>query len=203
MRRLSLMLPLFAAVIAMASTGIAFAQACPNAATARTGFMLERQGTRTEVRPASDLFTHAANVYSGGRRQDVLYFRGLIAVSRISSDAQAITVPLTDLRQVFPLDVGAKRALVYVSTEPGKAGRPTSVEITVPGRESLRIGGCTYEVIVVRNRILAPDGRLVSQHADLYAPDLGFVIGRRYDDGGRETLVTYETIRPLERSGPL
>ena len=130
----------------------------PGRDTAKTGFVLERHGVRTKVRPASDLFTHAVNTYSGGTKQDVLYFRGLIAVSR-SDRRRIVTIPLSDLRTVFPLEVGTRRAVTVVQAYRDKAGPPVSLELAVAGREKLQVGTCTYEVLAIRNRYLLRTAR--------------------------------------------
>ena len=60
-----------------------FADDCPTAQTAKLGFVLERQGTRAEIRPAAEHFVHAVNSYPGGRKQNVIYYRGLLQISRL------------------------------------------------------------------------------------------------------------------------
>jgi hypothetical protein len=94
--------------------------------------------------------------------------------------------------------------VTFVQAQPDRAGRPLSLELTVASREKLQIGPCTYDVLTIRNRYLAADGKVRAQHTDFYSPDLAFVIGRRFDQGGgRETSVKYETIQPLARRSPL
>jgi hypothetical protein len=181
----------------------ATAQDCPTAETAKTGFSLQRTGTSVEVRPASDLFVHVANTYTNGKKQDVLYFRGLLVATRSDGSNQSISFPLSDWRSIFPLDVGARRSLSYVPLEAAKAGRAASLELTVTGKDKLQLGPCSYEVLVIRNRFLGSDGKLMSEHADFYSPELGFVLAKRYDErGGRQTTVKYETIKPLGRTSP-
>jgi hypothetical protein len=172
-----------------------FAQSCPDAATAKTGFVLGKQGTTARVRRANDLLTHVVNTYPGGTKQDVLYFRGLFEICRSSENGRRIAVPLTDLRTVFPLKVGVRRAVTYIPAQPDGAGAPVSLELSVESQEKLQVGSCSYEVLVVRNRFLGPDGRVMSQHVDFYSPDLGFVLAKKYDEGGgRESLVKYQSI---------
>jgi hypothetical protein len=74
----------------------------------------------------------------------------------------------------------------------------------VAGKEKLALGSCSYDVLVIRNRYLTQDGRTTSRFVDLYSPELGYVLGKRYDEGGgRESAVSFETIRPLAGSKPL
>ncbi len=194
------------AFLLILATGIVPARAddCPNARTAKLGFVLERHGARAEVRPASDHFVHVRNIYSGGKQQDVIYYRGFFPVSRFDDTARSINIPVSDIRSVFPLEAKVKRALTYASAEPDRVGALRSIEITVSGQERLELGSCSYDVLVVRNRTLNAEGRLLGEHTDLYSPELGFILAKRYDEnGGRLTTVKYQSIRPLGRVSPL
>jgi hypothetical protein len=195
---------LVSVALPLVASGIALANDCPTAETAKLGFILERQGTRAEVRPAPGHFVHVVNNYPGGKRQDVIYYRGLFPISRFDDTARSINVPVSDLRSIFPLDAKSRRALTYAPSEPSKVGALISLEMTVTGQENLQIGSCTYLVLIIRNRFMNADGRVTSEHTDLYSSDLGFVLGKRYDEkGGRQTTMVYQTIKPLGRMSPL
>lgn len=188
----------------LAAPAVAKAEDCPDAGTAKVGFILERQGTRAEVRPSPDHFVHVRNIYADGKKQNVIYYRGFFPVSRFDDTARSINVPVSDIRSVFPLGLKARRALTYAPAQPGKVGALLSLEIVVSGQERLELGPCSYDVLVVRNRTLNTEGRVLSEHTDLYSPELGFVLGKRYDEqGGRQTTVRYQAIRPLSRVSPL
>jgi hypothetical protein len=191
-------------LLALFVTGPAFADDCPTAESAKLGFILERQGAQAEVRPAPGHFVHVVNTYSGGKRQDVIYYRGLFPISRFDDTARSINVPVSDLRSIFPLDVKARRALTYAPSEPSKVGALISLEMTVTGQESFELGSCTYRVLIIRNRYMNADGQVTSENTDLYSPDLGFVLAKRYDEkGGRQTTVMYQRIKPLGRPSRL
>ncbi len=182
----------------------AAADDCPTAQTAKLGFVLEREGARAEIRPAAEHFVHAVNSYSSGRKQNVIYYRGLLQISRFDDEARTIHIPLSDLRTVFPLDVKAQRAVTYAPATPEKVGGTISLELTVSGREQVQLGPCSYNVLVVRNRFLNAEGRVTTEYTDLYSPDLSFVLGKRYDGkGGAQTTIKYQTIKPLGRTSPL
>lgn len=177
---------------------------CPTAETAKLGFALERQGTRAEVRLTSGQFVHVVNTYPNGKRQDVIYYGGIFPISRFDDTARSINVPVSDLRAILPLDAKARRALTYAPSEPGKVGALISVEMAVTGQEKLEIGGCSYSVLIVRNKFMNGEGRVLSEHTDLYSPELRFVLAKRYDEkGGRQTTVVYQSIKPLARLSPL
>ena len=168
----------------------------------RAGFVLQRQGAPTEVRPASDLFTHVLNTYPSGKTQDVLYFRGLFDVSRRDESAHsALPCPLTDLRTIFPLDVGARRAVTFVLAEPGKAGPPLSLELTVAGRETLQIGSLP----VRRARRAQPHPRLPPARYSRNTPTSTRRISASCSGAastmaaGGETSVLFESIQLLAR----
>ena len=193
MLRLTTLVALMAALLQPA-----FAAECPTAETVKSGFVLERRGTRAEVRPAADQFVHVVNIYPGGKKQDVIYFRGLFVVSRFDDYTRSIRIPLSDLRTIFPLEVKTRRAVTYAPAEPGKVGAAMSLEMTVTGREQLRVGPCSYAVLVIRNRFMNSEGRVTHEETDLYAPELGFLLGKRYDEkGGKQTSVVYDSIKSL------
>jgi hypothetical protein len=182
----------------------AYADDCPNAQTAKLGFVLERQGTKAEVRPSSDSFVHVVNSYPGGKTQNVIYYRGFFPISRFDDTARSINIPVSDLRNVFPLEPKARRALTYAPAQPDKVGALISLELTVTGQEQMQLGTCSYNVLIVKNRFLNATGKVTSEHTDLYSPELGFILAKRYEEsGGAQTTMKYQSIRPLEKTSPL
>jgi hypothetical protein len=144
------------------------------------------------------------NSYPSGKKQNVLYYRGFFPISRFDAKARSINIPVSDLRTVFPLDLKARRAITYAAAQPDKVGALISLELTVTGQEQFQLGSCSYNVLIVRNRFLNAEGKVTSEHTDLYSPDLGFVLAKRYEEGGgRQTTVRYQSIRPLSRNAPL
>jgi hypothetical protein len=125
-------------------------------------------------------------------------------MSRFDDTARSINMPVSDLRSIFPLNTKSRRALTYASSQPGKVGALISLEMTVTGQEELRIGACSYSVLIIQNRFLNSDGRTISEHTDLYSSDLSFVLAKRYDEkGGRQTTMVYQSIKPMIRTSPL
>jgi hypothetical protein len=182
----------------------AYADDCPNAQTAKLGFVLERQGTKAEVRPASDHFVHVVNSYPGGKTQNVIYYRGFFPISRFDDTARSINIPISDIRTIFPLQPKARRALTYAPARPDKVGDLISLELTVTGQEQMQIGACSYSVLIVKNRFLNAEGKSTYEHTDLYSPELGFILAKRYDEkGGAQTTMKYQSIKPLGKASPL
>jgi hypothetical protein len=182
----------------------AHADDCPTAQTAKLGFIVERQGTRAEVRPTSDHFVHVVNSYPGGKTQNVIYYRGFFPISRFDDSARSINIPVSDLRSVFPLEPKSRRAVTYAPAQPDKVGALISLELTVTGQEQIQLGACSYNVLIVRNRFLDAAGKVTSEHTDLYSPELGFILAKRYEErGGAQTTVKYQSIRPLGKTSPL
>ncbi len=190
-------------LLALASvvSASALAETCPDAKTAKQGFILERQGIRAEVRQASDHFVHATNFYPGGKKQDVIYYKGLLPISRFDETTQRISIPVSDIRTIFPLALKSRKAVTYAPATPSKVESLISLELTVTGQEELELGPCSYEVYAVHNRYLNAEGKTTSEHTDLYSPALGFILAVRYPEkGDRHTLVKYQSIRPLGRN---
>lgn len=191
----------FLAVLASSFWFSTSAAQCPDAKTAKQGFILERQGTRSEVRQASEHFVHVTNLYPSGGKQDVIYYKGLLPISRFDETTRSISIPVSDLRTIFPLTLKSRRAVTYAPATPNKVGSLISLELTVTGQEKLELGPCSYEVYAVHNRYLTSDGKTTSQHTDLYSPALGFLLGKRYEEtGGVQTVVKYQSIKPLGRA---
>jgi hypothetical protein len=177
---------------------------CPTAQTAKLGFILERQGTSAEIRPTSDHFVHVVNSYPGGKKQNVIYYRGFFPISRFDDTARSINIPVSDLRSVFPLEPKSRRAVTYAPAQPDKVGSLISLELTVTGQEQIQLGTCSYNVLIVRNRFLDLAGKVTSEHTDLYSPELGFILAKGYEErGGAQTTVKYQSIRPLGKTSPL
>src|SRR5688500_15839953 len=105
--------PALVLILSAAFAAPADADDCPNAQTAQLGFVLERQGTKAEVRPSSDHFVHVVNSYPGGKTQNVIYYRGFFPISRFDDTARSINIPISDIRTIFPLQPKARRALTY------------------------------------------------------------------------------------------
>jgi hypothetical protein len=196
--------PALVLILSAAFAAPADADDCPNAQTAKLGFVLERQGTKAEVRPSSDHFVHVVNSYPGGKTQNVIYYRGFFPISRFDDTARSINIPVSDLRNVFPLEPKARRALTYAPARPDKVGELISLELTVTGQEQMQLGTCSYNVLIVRNRFLNAAGKATSEHTDLYSPELGFILAKRYEErGGAQSTMKYQTIKPLGKTSPL
>ena len=140
------------------------------------------------------------NSYPGGKKQDVIYYRGLFPLTRFDDTARSINIPVSDLRTIFPLELKARRAVTYAPSQPGKVGALISLELTVMGQEQLQLGPCSYNVLTVRNRFLNAEGKATSEHTDLYSPELGFVLAKRYR-GTRRHADSRSSIRASGRSG--
>ena len=144
------------------------------------------------------------NSYPGGKTQNVIYYRGFFPISRFDDTARSINIPVSDLRNVFPLEPKARRALTYAPARPDKVGELISLELTVTGQEQMQLGTCSYNVLIVRNRSLNAAGKVTFEHTDLYSPELGFILAKRYEEkGGAQSTMKYQTIRPLGKTSPL
>ncbi len=70
--------------------------------------------------------------------------------------------------------------------------------LTVKGKESYKLGDCTYNVLAVSETITGDSGAVIDTFTALYSPDLQAVLAHRYDEGtSAQSEVGFQTIKPL------
>lgn len=187
-------------LISVLAGGGAYADDCPDARTARGGFVLERPGVRTEVRQSKEQVTIVTNKFTGETPQTQFLVRGLIEVFRTSSTGQHVALPMADLRKAFPLKEGKEQEVSWLGLDPkNQRIEPTSMSVKVTGKETIRLGDCLYDVLAVRQVLTDGDGEVLDARVSLYSPDLQAVLARRYDEGtAQEATVAYEKITDLK-----
>lgn len=178
----------------------AYASDCPVAANLQDGFTLERPPTRTTVERGEGPVTRVVNIYSNGRQQTVLYFRGLIELYRMTRKSHILRYPQTDLAELFPLKKGDRHTFSYLETTPEQVpGALRSVDLEVLGTETLSLGACRYDVLVIE-RVFKREGGETGRSSVLYSPELETILARRYDAGtAQEATIGYSKIGPLQQ----
>jgi hypothetical protein len=182
------------------TAGIAQAGDCPNAATIKDGFVLERPGIRSVFRLSEEeKVMQVTNSFDAGPPQTQFFLGGLIELYRASKTGQFAILTLTDLRDIFPLEAGAQRKLGFIELVPQeKTAKPIVQDLSVTGKEAFSLGECEYEVLAVKQTRKSSGGEELDVWTALYAPDLQAVLAKRYDEGsGQEATIGYEAIRPL------
>jgi hypothetical protein len=184
----------------LALSGAARAADCLDAKAARSGFVLEKPGIRSEFRPAPGGMVAVANSYQSQSPQTQYLYAGLIEVFRDSDTGRLSMIPLGDIRKLFPLKAGAKSKTEFVRLSAKKPPKGTeTLALAVKGKETYKLGDCTYNVLAVSETITGDTGNVVDAFTALYSPDLQAVVARRYDEGtNAQSEVGFETIKPLE-----
>ncbi len=155
--------------------------ACPTQATVAKGFLLRGSTAETEVRHLGDHFVQARTRYPDGVVQTDLYFDGLLAVSRFSQRGANMMLGADLEAWELELKKGASASLTYIPVADSKPFPKTTLELEVKGSETLELGDCSFEVLVISQT--RRSGQRVRAYDQLYSPLLRFVIARRYPDG--------------------
>ncbi|WP_064252915.1 hypothetical protein [Sinorhizobium americanum] len=184
---------------AMLLPGVAQANECPTAATAKKGFMLLQVDTQSEFREHQGPIVKIVNRF-GGPMQTVFSYRGLIELSRMDAEAPRAIYALSDLKDIFPLKKGAAHKISFVPLEPDEpADGEWTFELAVTGQETFKLEDCKYKVWRVR-QTTRNGSEMVDGWSALYSPDLGATLAKIYGEGtANEYTVRYERIRPLQR----
>lgn len=187
------------ALAMLALAGTAKAADCVDAKSAKTGFVLEKPGIRSEFRPAPGGMVAVANNYQSQSPQTQYLYGGLIEVFRDSETGRLSMIPLGDLKKLFPLKAGAKSKTEFVRLTAKKAPKGTeTLALAVKGKETYKLGDCKYDVLAVNETITGDSGAVIDSFTALYSPDLKAVLARRYDEGtSAQSEVGFETIKPL------
>ena len=175
----------------------ATAQDCPTASTARQGFVVERSRVPTEVAFADDGMVR--NVYrmtSGETLLETTMFEGVFELDRIDRGRHTAFRPVTRLADLFPLKVGKKISADFESGEPPQTVRSKTL-LDIKSRDSLYIGSCKYDVIVMDKSISRGGNAPAFVSTDYYAPDLKLIIAKQY--GNPPRLGKYDKIYPAKK----
>jgi hypothetical protein len=179
--------------------GAAQASDCVNAKSAKAGFVLEKAGISSEVRPAPGGMVSVTKKYQSDSPQTQYLYAGLIEVFRDSDTGRLSMIPLGDLKKLFPLKAGARSKTEFVRLSSKKAPKGTeTLALTVKGKDTYRLGDCKYNVLVVGETITGDNGNVIDTFTALYSPDLQAVLARRCDEGtSSQSEVGFEAIKPL------
>lgn len=178
---------------------------CPTKETATAGFVLEGEGKRRiAVRAQPGPLVESA-LYDGDKKvETATYFEGYFPLEQMSDQVTFRLKPPGELGGFFPLKADAKISVVATPSLGGKPGKPWTVDLSVIGTGSHKIGDCSYPVWRIARKVTEEGGRVVDEAIDFFNDELRFVIGREVAaPDGKTRTQTYVRIRPRGRSGPL
>ncbi len=172
---------------------------CPDRETAKKGFVLERIGTRSVVRPSDNKVTVVTNEFLSTLPQTQFLVGGLVEVSRNSEQGRFSVLPSFDLRAIFPLKEGKPLTIEWLRLDAKRSRvQADSLTLELAGKEPIKVGNCKYEVLVIRQVLKNEVGNVLDAWTALYSPDLQMTLAKRYDERtAKEETVAFETIRLL------
>ncbi|GAB4373381.1 MAG: hypothetical protein Kow00114_35340 [Kiloniellaceae bacterium] len=155
--------------------------ACPSEANIAQGFAIDGGSATSEVRHIGAHFVQAKTRYPDGVVQTDLYHDGLFAIARVSQRGATMMYQAGLEDWTLEMKPGAKGSVTYIPLVDAGPRAATTITLEVKGQETLKIGGCSFEVFVIAET--HSSGQNSRQYDQIYAPLLKFVIARRYPDG--------------------
>jgi len=164
---------------------------CPSALSGKGSFVIERQGSTTEVL-YDEGPTVRATLRAGDRTLlETTLYQGLFELSRVDRGTKIEQKPKTDLGKFFPLKPKQTIAAEFEVMMDGGT-RTKTVKLDYVGVQDYALGDCTYSVLKFQRVDRIP---IVYDNIDYYAPELRFVVAKEYrEKDGRTTIVGYSRI---------
>jgi hypothetical protein len=188
-----------AVIVALFLCGAAAAQDCPTAQSGKLGFVVERQGFKTEVFHVDGGIVRT--VLRGGDTVllETTQQGGLFQLDRLDRGRRTKYEPQSDLKKLFPLKPGRSVEARFATESDGQRGT-LWVKLDVKGTDSLYIGPCKYEVLKIErseSRTSAPPAFV---DTDYYSPELKLVLAKEYRGNGSGTqMVKFDRIGAEKR----
>jgi len=182
-----------AVVAALSWCGAAAAQDCPTARSGKPGFVVERQGFKTEVFHVDGGIVRS--VLRGGNTVllETTQQEGLFQLDRLDRGRRTKYEPQSDLKKLFPLKPGRSVEARFATESNGQRGA-LWVKLDVKGKDLLYIGPCKYEVLKIERSESRTDATPAFMDTDYYSPELKLVLAKEYRDNGATHLVKFDRI---------
>jgi hypothetical protein len=189
-------------VIATLLPGLAAAQDCPTAETAKRGFVVERHELqKTDVSHGDRGIVRTVMRYDGKVLLETTQFEGLFQLDRLDRGQHTTYEPGTgtDLKSFFPLKSGQRVKAKFISEAEGRYGR-LYVELDIKAAEELSIGACKYTVLRIDRSQSSGAAPPRFSYTEFYAPDLKLILAREYrKTDGRRELVKFDRIYTIKK----
>jgi hypothetical protein len=191
---------LVAAALSTYASAFAAAQDCPTAQTGKLGFVVERgEQQKSEVFLGDNGIVRTVMRYKSTVLLETTQYQGLFQLDRLDNGRQTKFEPQSDLKKLFPLQIGRNVGAKFISEANGQHCT-LSVEMAVKGPDVLYIGPCKYNVLKIeRSESRSTDPpRFV--HTDYYSPELKLILGKEYrENNGGTHIIKYDRIYPMKR----
>jgi hypothetical protein len=187
-----------ACVVLMAKDAFAY---CPTIETARKGFALvgPESRTRVEVKPSNDDIVSFDLLVGGKLESTPTYYKGVFLIRVVAESATTTATYDFDYTKEPDLYVGYHKTFHLTLTAPDGKAATRTVDNRVVGRESVVIGDCTLDTLVLEGQTAFTDRPMQTRRA-YYSPALRtFVRTTMTDDGSPPTWILFDHIEPPSR----
>ena len=173
---------------------------CPTAATARQGFIVERNRLPMEVVFAEDrLVRNILRSTTGETLLETTAFEGLFELDRVDRGRRTVSHPTTKLAEFFPLKVGKEIAANFDIGDAPQIVKGKTV-LRPKGKDALFIQACKYDVFVVDRSVGRGDTAPVFVSTDFYSSDLKLIVAKQFKEpDGTSLLNKYDKIYPAKQ----
>ena len=174
-----------------------YAQACPDAWTAKNRFIVERgERSRTEVLQDGPIVRTILR-FNGNTLLETTQYEGLFDLDRLDRGRRSTFKPKSELAKLFPLKPARRASVEFDIEEVGGTTKKRTVELLISGQDELYVGTCKYKILKIERSQTNTDAPPSFMNVDYYAPDLKMVIAKEYkESGGRTNLIKFDKIYP-------
>jgi hypothetical protein len=188
------------AALAGAFAAPAAAQTCPDAASVREGYAVERgEAQRTEVFHDGPIVRTMMR-FKGQALLETTQFQGLFELDRLDRGRRATFRPTTDLGKLFPVKSGQRITAEFEFQDAGGTSHVRKVQLVVGGAEDLYVGPCKYRVLKIERsetRSAEPPRFL---NWDYYSPELKLILAKEFRErDGRTSFNKFDKVMTLQR----
>jgi len=186
--------------VQIAGATACLAQACPDAQSGKTGFVVERgERTRTEVFHDGSVVRTVMR-FGGNALLETTQYEGLFDLDRLDRGRRSTFKPKTSLAKLFPLKLKQHVTAEFDVAIEGGTEKVRTVELLILGQEELYVGSCKYKILKIERRQSRSNGAANFTNIDYYAPDLKLVVAKEYKEAnGRTSLVKFDKIYTINR----
>lgn len=150
---------------------------CPTYPSAPEGFIVSHlPHGLIDVSYEGD-FTKEVRYRKSGADEEERFYRGLISTFHSTQDGLGHhSRPMTDLSEIFPLEVGKQHTYDVEVSFSGRVQRVETTRIVIESKTRTKVGKCVYQTYCIAVTFSPPGS--TSMYC-WYAPDLRRVISRR------------------------
>ena len=178
----------------------AMGQECPTAQSVERGFVVERgDQQKTEVFHDAGDIVRTITRYNGTPVLETTQYEGLFQLDRVDNGRRTRFEPQSELKQLFPLELGQNASAVFLWESDGRRGQ-LRVDIAVKREDALYIGPCKYAVLKIERSESRGTDPPKFVDTDYYSQELKLILAKEYHDTNEPAqLIKFDRIYLLHR----